>query len=214
MGSDGPKESCVRWGSTGAKGRCHGNHFSIFMGVHWRHLANTTEPSVCGGDEALCQINYFDTLLGSLSRTIPRQCLCPAVASASDLLLSPKRTQQPPTFRPMSTVAKRSHTSPTAEHLLQVLSSTAVGEMGDRLATIDIGRKEEGCCAPFGGGAAGSGPIYLYKSSAVAEMGDRGHNRHGPKRVGGAVPRSQGELSPHVTQSRLGRGLTPNQVAS
>ena len=23
------------------------------------------------------------------------------------------------------------------------------------------------------------------KSSAVAEMGDRGHNRHGPKRVGG-----------------------------
>jgi len=22
----------------------------------------------------------------------------------------------------------------------------------------------------------------LYKSSAVAEMGDRGHNRHGPKR--------------------------------
>ena len=28
----------------------------------------------------------------------------------------------------------------------------------------------------------------LYKSSAVAEMGDRGHNRHGPKRGGGAVP--------------------------
>jgi len=24
-----------------------------------------------------------------------------------------------------------------------------------------------------------------YKSSAVAEMGDRGHNRHGPKRGGG-----------------------------
>jgi len=23
--------------------------------------------------------------------------------------------------------------------------------MGDRLATIDIGRKEEGCCAPWGG---------------------------------------------------------------
>ena len=28
----------------------------------------------------------------------------------------------------------------------------------------------------------------LYKSSAVAEMGDRGHNRHGPKRGGAAVP--------------------------
>ena len=27
----------------------------------------------------------------------------------------------------------------------------------------------------------------LYKSSAVAEMGDRGHNRHGPKRWGADV---------------------------
>jgi len=27
-----------------------------------------------------------------------------------------------------------------------------------------------------------------YKSSAVAEMGDRGHNRHGLKRRVGAVP--------------------------
>ena len=25
-------------------------------GAHWRHLKNTTEPSVCGGDAALCQI--------------------------------------------------------------------------------------------------------------------------------------------------------------
>ena len=24
-------------------------------GAHWRHLANTIEPSVCGGDAALCQ---------------------------------------------------------------------------------------------------------------------------------------------------------------
>jgi len=24
--------------------------------MHWRHLANTTEPSVCGGDAVLCQI--------------------------------------------------------------------------------------------------------------------------------------------------------------
>ena len=28
----------------------------IYMGAHWRHLANTTEPSVCGGNVALCQI--------------------------------------------------------------------------------------------------------------------------------------------------------------
>ena len=33
------------------------------------------------------------------------------------------------------------------------------------------------------------------KSSAVAEMGDRGHNRHGPKR-GGAVPLSRSAGNP------------------
>ena len=27
--------------------------------------------------------------------------------------------------------------------------STAITEMGDRLATIDIGRKVRGCCTPF-----------------------------------------------------------------
>jgi len=25
-------------------------------GTHWRHMANTTEPSVCGGDASFCQI--------------------------------------------------------------------------------------------------------------------------------------------------------------
>jgi len=25
-------------------------------GAHWHHLANTTEPSMCDGDAALCQI--------------------------------------------------------------------------------------------------------------------------------------------------------------
>jgi len=25
-------------------------------GAHWRHLKNTTEPSMCGGDAASCQI--------------------------------------------------------------------------------------------------------------------------------------------------------------
>jgi len=37
--------------------------------------------------------------------------------------------------------------------------------------------------------------INVNKSSAVAEMGDRGHNRPGPKR-GGAVPLSQGSWVP------------------
>jgi len=30
--------------------------------AHWRHLANTIEPSVCGGDVAFLS-NYFDYLL-------------------------------------------------------------------------------------------------------------------------------------------------------
>jgi len=31
---------------------------SIYGGAHWRHLANTTPPSMCGGNMA----NYFDHL--------------------------------------------------------------------------------------------------------------------------------------------------------
>ena len=30
-------------------------YFCIW-GTHWRHRANTTDPSMCGGDAALCQI--------------------------------------------------------------------------------------------------------------------------------------------------------------
>jgi len=36
------------------------------------------------------------------------------------------------------------------------VKSSAVAEMGDRLATIDMGLKERGCCAAF---AEGAGPI-------------------------------------------------------
>ena len=36
----------------------------------------------------------------------------------------------------------------------------------------------------------------LYKSSAVAKMGDHGHNRDGPKRGGAAVPLSRASLVP------------------
>ena len=55
--------------------------------------------------------------------------------------------------------------------------------------------------------------INVNKSSAVAEMGDRGHNRHGPKN-GAVVPLSQGELRPRLTQYGVGRGLLPYQVVS
>jgi len=43
------------------------------------------------------------------------------------------------------------------------------------------------------------------KSSALAEMGDRGHNKHGPKREGGCAPFTvEGELGPHLKQCGLG----------
>jgi len=53
----------------------------------------------------------------------------------------------------------------------------------------------------------------LYKISAVAEMGDRGRNKHGPKR-GGVLCPFRGELEPRLIQCGLGRGLLPYQVAS
>jgi len=48
----------------------HGNHFLAFYiwGAHWRHLANTTEPSVCGSDAALCQITLTTCFMIKLLR--------------------------------------------------------------------------------------------------------------------------------------------------
>jgi len=57
----------------------------------------------------------------------------------------------------------------------------------------------------------------LDKSSAVAEMGDRGHNRHRLKKrweAGGYCAPFMGELGPRLKQCGLGRGLLPYQVAS
>jgi len=45
--SGGAKEPCIRWGA------------------HWRNLANTTEPSMCGSDVAFLSI-YFGHLLWPL----------------------------------------------------------------------------------------------------------------------------------------------------
>jgi len=42
--SGGPREACIK------------------RGAHWRHLANNTEPSVCGGGAAFLS-DYVDLLL-------------------------------------------------------------------------------------------------------------------------------------------------------
>jgi len=39
-------------------------------GAHWRHLKNTTEPSMCGSDAALCQI----TLTTCFEETVRQWC--------------------------------------------------------------------------------------------------------------------------------------------
>jgi len=70
----------------------------------------------------------------------------------------------------------------------------------------------------WGWGSHGKWKSYLKrkkinKSSTVAEMDDRGHNRHGPKRWGLLCPFCA-ELGPRLIQCGLGRGLHPYQVAS
>jgi len=55
--------------------------------------------------------------------------------------------------------------------------------------------------------------ITKISGSAVAETGNCGHNRHGPKRRGYCAPFT-GELGPHLTQCGLGRGPLPYQVES
>jgi len=51
------------------------------------------------------------------------------------------------------------------------------------------------------------------KSSAVAEIGDRGHNRHGPKREGVLCP-FRGALGTRPIQCGLRRYLLPYQVVT
>ena len=40
------------------------------MRAHWRHLANTIEPFVCGGDAALCQITLTTCFSHSRAETV------------------------------------------------------------------------------------------------------------------------------------------------
>ena len=44
-------------------------NFVYMWGVHWRHLANTTEPSVCGGNAALCHTPFHNNCLVAIVHT-------------------------------------------------------------------------------------------------------------------------------------------------
>ena len=91
---------------------------------------------------------------------------------------------------------------------------SAVAEMGDHLATVDMGRKlgavpllgELGPHLTQCGLGQGLHP-YQVTSWSIQPFG---HNRHGPK-SGGVPLLGGGELGPHLTQCRLS---PPYQVAS
>jgi len=94
---------------------------------------------------------------------------------------------------------------------------SAVAEMGDRLATINIGRKEGRLLCPFSGELGPhliqcrlgrDLPPYQVPSCAIQPFG---HNRYGPK-IGGCAP--WGELGSHLRQFGRVRGLPPCQVLS
>jgi len=98
--------------------------------------------------------------------------------------------------------------------------SSAVTEIGNH-GHHRHGRKEGGgCCAPFTG-AAGSpsntmwpGPRFTSIPSGVFIHPAVWPQQTWVKNWVGVVPFFLGELGPHQTQSRLGWGLPPYQVAS
>jgi len=97
-----------------------------------------------------------------------------------------------------------------------VYRCSAVAEMGDRLATIDMDRKLG--AVPLLGGKRGPHvtqcglgqglPSYQVASSSIQPFS---HNRHGPK-FGRLCPLGV-ELGPHLTQCCPGRGLPSYKVA-
>jgi len=124
--------------------------------AHWRQVANTIEPSVCGGDAAFLS-HYFDHLLYKI------------VHNEHNVRMTMKKLGN----------SKNSYCTNINQHtnisnLEYIINkSSAAAEMGDRFARIDMGRKE-GVLCPF----------------------------------------RRRELGPHPIQCRVGRGLSPYQVAS
>ena len=100
-------------------------------------------------------------------------------------------------------------------------SCSAVAEMGDRLATMDMGRKL-GCVPLFGRGAGSPsstmwpGPRPTSIPSGILIYPAVWPQEAWAKNYGGGLCSlfGEGELSPHLIQCRLYRGLPSYQVAS
>ena len=66
----------------------------LYMGSHWRHLANTTEPFVCGSDAAVCQITLTILFLFGFMRHVAiRQLFGARKYSVSSCIVSKPATQ-------------------------------------------------------------------------------------------------------------------------
>ena len=98
--------------------------------------------------------------------------------------------------------------------------SSAVAEMGDRLATIDMRRKWGGLLCPFlrGGTGSPSNTCRLGRGLPPYQVASWSTQPLGMGRKLGGVPPFLffwgGELDPHLTQYGQHRGLPPCQVAS
>ena len=85
------------------------------------------------------------------------------------------------------------------------------------LVTINMGRKEGGCCALSGGLRSHLSPCGSGRGLPVSQVTSRSirpfvHNRHKPK-IGGCCATFLGGAGSHITQCDHGRGLLPYQVA-
>jgi len=83
------------------KGRCHSNHFlALYIrGAHWRHLANMIQPSMCGGDAALCQITLTTcfSLLYLTCKSVQNHCN--SVSYSLEMWANAKRDGHPAEYR-------------------------------------------------------------------------------------------------------------------
>jgi len=104
MGQRNHQKACIKWGA------------------HWRHMANTIEPSMCDGNAAFLS-NYFDHLLltrNTASTSMYSLTFCvrvmlpechqwkPAVQAAVVMLRTPPVTRQ----SPATGGQQRAHTPP------------------------------------------------------------------------------------------------------
>jgi len=95
-----------------------------------------------------------------------------------------------------------------------VVKSSAVAEMGDHSAIIDMGGKVgEGCCAHFRGGAVSpSNTMSPWSRATSVPSGILIHKAVWPQQSRAknwGLCAFWGELGPHLTQCGLGRGLPP-----